>query len=104
MTIIAVISLEGAGGLVITGANGSVLDQAGPQIMVKDGIPATIGACVGLCISLTGNLDETDPDGFSSISYFIGGGKGVDLNVELLGISDWFFYDTYINPLNPQWQ
>jgi hypothetical protein len=98
------ISAEAAAGVVFTATNGSVLDQAGIHLIGVDGIPVTVGACIDVCVSGSATLDDKDPDGASSISLFVGAGEGIDANVELGGVSDWFFYGSNKDTKTQRWQ
>jgi len=88
------ISGEGAGGVIIYGSKGTVLDQSGFQLIGRDGIPLNVGGClpIGTCGTGSFTLDVSDPDVVSSASYFVGLGEGVDLSVDIVNVSDWVVY------------
>ncbi len=86
------VSLRGTNASVETMINdniSTILDQGGV-------IPAHVAICDGFCFGVSGNVDPSNPkwlDNRESVSYFIGGGEGVDIGLNLSEAKEWVLYD-----------
>lgn len=79
----------------ISGHNGSVLDQRGIKTIIKDGLDVNSSICAfGGCILGEANINTKSQDSqLDSIGWSLGAGEIGDVSVDLIQINDWFFYN-----------
>ena len=92
--------LEGAAhaGVSLHGTNDTVdniVNDNVSTIFDKGVIPAHVVGCYKLCLGAGYPIDPSRPkwQGDESISYFIGGGLGIDAGLDLAEAKDWIGYD-----------
>jgi hypothetical protein len=98
------VSAETSGLLSLTGSNGTVRDQRGVSLIGRDGVGFNAIGCKEVCAGASGVIDGHDPTGFSSFSWVVGGGEGVDLSVNLVSATDWFVYAKSPDPSQWEWR